>query len=149
MSISIGDASTAAKKPARKPRSGSARVNGSAVAAKSGRVLLVEDEALVGMMMTDFLRDIGFHVVGPFGSVAEAIDAIEREQLQAAILDINLRGELIYDLADELNGRGVPIVFVTGYGADAVDRRFADFPVLQKPVDSAALRRVLVVPKTN
>ena len=72
-----------------------------------------------------------------------------REHLQAAILDINLRGELIYDLADELTGRGVPIVFVTGYGADAVDRRFADFPVLQKPVDSAALRRVLVVPKTN
>ena len=91
-------------------------------------MLLVEDEALVGMMMTDFLRDIGFHVVGPFGRVAEAIDAIEQEQLQAAILDINLRGELIYDLADELTGRGVPIVFVTGYGADAVDRRFAEFP---------------------
>ena len=149
MAISIGDAAAASKKPARKPRSAGARVNGMAVAAKSGRVLLVEDEALVGMMMSDFLRDIGFHVVGPFGRVAEAIDAIEHEPLQAAILDINLRGELIYDLADELNGRGVPIVFVTGYGADAVDRRFADFPVLQKPVDSAALRRVLVVPKTN
>jgi hypothetical protein len=48
-----------------------------------------------------------------------------------------------------LAGRGVPIIFVTGYGADAVDRRFAEFPVLQKPVDSAALRRVLVVPKVN
>ena len=150
MAISIGDASAASKKPARKPRSaGDPRQRRRAVGAKSGRVLLVEDEALVGMMMTDFLRDIGFHVVGPFGRVAEAIDAIEQEQLQAAILDINLRGELIYDLADELTGRGVPIVFVTGYGADAVDRRFADFPVLQKPVDSAALRRVLVVPKTN
>jgi CheY-like chemotaxis protein len=101
------------------------------------------------MMMTDFLRDIGFHVVGPFGRVAEAIDAIEEEHLQAAVLDINLRGELIYELADQLTGRGIPIVFVTGYGADAVERRFADFPVLQKPVDSAALRRVLVVPKTN
>jgi PAS domain S-box-containing protein len=150
MEISVGDASAAAKKPGRKSRPGNNRVNGAVrPAAKTGRVLLVEDEALVGMMMTDFLRDIGFHVVGPFGRVSEAIDAIEREQLQAAILDINLRGELIYDLADELTGRGVPIVFVTGYGADAVDRRFADFPVLQKPVDSAALRRVLVVPKTN
>jgi PAS domain S-box-containing protein len=149
MAISIGDASAASKKAARKPRAGNARLNGSANPAKAGRVLLVEDEALVGMMMTDFLRDIGFHVVGPFGRVSEAIDAIDQEQIQAAILDINLRGELIYDLADELTGRGVPIVFVTGYGADAVDRRFADFPVLQKPVDSAALRRVLVVPKTN
>jgi PAS domain S-box-containing protein len=150
MSISVGDATAVSTKPsARKRRTaGSTRANG-AGDVKTGRVLLVEDEALVGMMMTDFLRDIGFHVVGPFGRVSDAIDAMEREQLQAAILDINLRGELIYDLADELTGRGVPIVFVTGYGADAVDRRFADFPVLQKPVDSAALRRVLVVPKTN
>jgi PAS domain S-box-containing protein len=147
MAISIGDPASTA--PSRKPRAATTHVNGAKLASKNGRVLLVEDEALVGMMMTDFLRDIGFHVVGPFGRVAEAIDAIEQEQLQAAILDINLRGELIYDLADELTGRGVPIVFVTGYGADAVDRRFAEFPVLQKPVDSAALRRVLVVPKVN
>jgi PAS domain S-box-containing protein len=147
MSISVGDATTAAKASPRGRRAAS--LNGSGSSAKTGRVLLVEDEALVGMMMTDFLRDIGFHVVGPFGRVSDAIDAIAQEQLQAAILDINLRGELIYDLADELTGRGVPIVFVTGYGADAVDRRFAEFPVLQKPVDSAALRRVLVVPKPN
>ena len=148
MSISVGDAAAPSKKP-RRPRSSAVRTNGAGAVAKTGSVLLVEDEALVGMMMTDFLRDIGFHVIGPFGRVAEAIDAIEQEQLQAAILDINLRGELIYELADELTGRGIPIVFVTGYGADAVDRRFADFPVLQKPVDSAALRRVLVVPKAN
>jgi len=143
MSISIDGAATAPKEPSRKRRTAGTSGNGSEAAVKNGRVLLVEDEALVGMMMTDFLRDIGFHVVGPFGRVSEAIDALNGEQLQAAILDINLRGELIYDLADELTGRGIPIVFVTGYGADAVDRRFADFPVLQKPVDSAALRRVL------
>ncbi|MPZ40095.1 MAG: response regulator [Rhizobiales bacterium] len=145
MSVSVGNALSVLKTQSRKRRPGgeTRRGNGSGVAVKSGRILLVEDEALVGMMMTDFLRDIGFHVVGPFGRVSEAIDAIGQEQLQAAVLDINLRGELIYDLADELTGRGVPIVFVTGYGADAVDQRFADFPVLQKPVDSAALRRVL------
>jgi DNA-binding LytR/AlgR family response regulator len=95
------------------------------------------------MMMTNFLTEIGFTVVGPFGRVSEAIAAMDGERLQAAVLDINLRGEMIYALADELTGRGVPIVFVTGYGADAVDGRFANFPVLQKPVDSAALRRVL------
>jgi two-component sensor histidine kinase/AmiR/NasT family two-component response regulator len=149
MSISVGDESSASKAQARKRRSSTESRRGNGAAVKSGRILLVEDEALVGMMMTDFLRDIGFHVVGPFGRVSEAIDAIGKEQLQAAVLDINLRGELIYDLADELTGRGVPIVFVTGYGADAVDRRFADFPVLQKPVDSAALRRALVIPKVN
>jgi PAS domain S-box-containing protein len=150
MSISVGDAVTMPSMAARKRWAmASNRINGSGGAARNGRVLLVEDEALVAMMMTDFLRDIGFHVIGPFGRVSDAIDAIAQEQPQAAILDINLRGELIYDLADELTGRGIPIVFVTGYGADAVDRRFADFPVLQKPVDSAALRRVLVAPKAN
>jgi PAS domain S-box-containing protein len=143
MSISIDGAAADPNSPSRKRRTGEAGGNGSKATVKNRRVLLVEDEALVGMMMTDFLREIGFHVVGPFGSVAEAIAAINQEQLQAAILDINLRGELIYDLADELTGRGVPIVFVTGYGADAVEQRFADFPVLQKPVDSAALKRVL------
>ena len=95
------------------------------------------------MMMTDFLTEIGFHVVGPFGKVADAIEAIDRERFHAAVLDINLRGEMIYTLADELTGRGVPIVFVTGYGSEAIDRRFANVPVLQKPVDSASLRRVL------
>jgi PAS domain S-box-containing protein len=143
MSIAIEGGAAPAKEPSPKRETSAARGNGFQTAIRNRRVLLVEDEALVGMMMTDFLREIGFHVVGPFGRVSEAIDALGREQLEAAILDINLRGELIYDLADELTGRGVPIVFVTGYGADAVDRRFADFPVLQKPVDSAALRRVL------
>jgi PAS domain S-box-containing protein len=142
MTVTIGE-SPLAKSQSRKRRPTNDRANVAAAVVKSGRILLVEDEALVGMMMTDFLRDIGFHVIGPFGRVSEAIDAIGQEQLQAAVLDINLRGEMIYDLADELAGRGVPIVFVTGYGADAVDQRYADFPVLQKPVDSAALRRVL------
>jgi PAS domain S-box-containing protein len=110
----------------------------------SGRnVLLVEDEALVGLMMKDFLTTIGFNVVGPFGKVAEAFAAVGREQLQAAVLDINLRGETIYPLADELTSRGVAIVFVTGYGPEAIDRRFANVPVLQKPVDNAVLQRML------
>jgi PAS domain S-box-containing protein len=111
----------------------------------SGRsVLLVEDEALVGLMMKDFLTNIGFNVVGPFGKVAEAFAAVGKEhQLQAAVLDINLRGETIYPLADELTSRGVSIVFVTGYGPEAIDRRFANVPVLQKPVDNAVLQQML------
>ena len=120
-----------------------AQGNGSAVIAETRRVLLVEDEVIVGMMMKDVLTEIGFHVVGPFGKVSDAIEVIDRERLGAAVLDVNLRGEMIYGLADELTGRGVPLVFVTGYGPEAIDARFANVPVLQKPVDSAALRRVL------
>ena len=95
------------------------------------------------MMMKDVLTAIGFHVVGPFGKVSDAIEVIDRERLRAAVLDVNLRGETIYSLADALTGWGVPLVFVTGYGPEAIDTRFANVPVLQKPVDSAALRRVL------
>ena len=107
------------------------------------RVLLVEDEALVGIMMKDLLTGLGFEVVGPFGMVSEAIRVVEREQLQAAVLDVNLRGEMIYGLADKLTDRGIPLVFVTGYGAETIDPRFANVPVLQKPVDNIALQRVL------
>jgi two-component SAPR family response regulator len=112
-------------------------------------VLLVEDETLVAMMMAELLQDIGFDVVGPFGSVAEGISGMERQPLDAAVLDVNLRGEMVYELADKLMGYGVPIIFVTGYGADSVDRRFSAYPILQKPVDSAALQRVLVRSKEN
>ena len=145
MSIAIGErpAEAAQKSPRRRRDIAKEKVNGTAVAADRQRVLLVEDEAIVGMMMTDFLTEIGFHVVGPFGKVADAIEAIDGQRFQAAVLDINLRGEMIYSLADELTGRGVPIVFVTGYGSEAIDGRFANVPVLQKPIDSASLRRVL------
>src|SRR5207247_913711 len=60
------------------------------------RLLLVEDEALVGMMMSDTLTQLGFHVLGPFGKIADALAAARREDFQAAILDINVDGELAY-----------------------------------------------------
>jgi FixJ family two-component response regulator len=94
-------------------------------------------------MMAELVSDMGFDVVGPYGRVAEAAEAIVGQPISAAILDINLGGELVYDLAEDLVGRGLPIVFVTGYGADMLDRRFSNIPVLQKPVDVAALKRVL------
>jgi two-component sensor histidine kinase/DNA-binding response OmpR family regulator len=106
------------------------------------RVLLVEDEALVGMMMKDTLTDLGFQVVGPFCKVIDAVEALNGEPFQAAVLDINLRGDMIYTLAEEIAGRGIPFIFVTGYGSEAIDSRFANIPVLQKPVDRAALRRI-------
>ncbi len=144
LTIDIGDVSSSAPQSQPKDQPVVRAANGLDVKAQSGRVLLVEDEMLVAMMMAELLRDIGFDVVGPFGSVAEAMSGIERQSLDAAVLDVNLRGEMIYDLAEKLMGQGIPIVFVTGYGADSLDRRFASYPVLQKPVDSAALQRVLV-----
>jgi PAS domain S-box-containing protein len=151
MTIDIGDVASSAPPPQpTDQKTGRATPgNGSDVKAQSGRVLLVEDETLVAMMMAELLQDIGFDVVGPFGSVAEGISGMERQPIDAAVLDVNLRGEMVYELADKLMGHGVPIVFVTGYGADSVDRRFSAYPILQKPVDSAALQRVLVRTKQD
>jgi two-component sensor histidine kinase/response regulator RpfG family c-di-GMP phosphodiesterase len=137
--------------PENEPRKSSERRSGLDVSRDKGlanvaqgrRILLVEDEALVGMMMRDVLTEFGFCVIGPFGRVSDAIEIVDQEMPQAAVLDINLRGEMIYALADKLTGQGVPIVFVTGYGTDAIDGRFANVPVLQKPLDTAALWHIL------
>jgi PAS domain S-box-containing protein len=107
------------------------------------RLLLVEDEALVGMMMKDALTELGFAVIGPFGRVADAMQAARHEKFNAAVLDINVKGEMVYDLADAIAARDIPLIFVTGYGSEAIEERFKQVPVLQKPVDKAALKRVL------
>jgi two-component sensor histidine kinase len=104
------------------------------------RVMIVEDEALVAMMMEDFVEELGFSVCGPFSSLSAATLAARAGEFEAAVLDVNLGGELVYPLADLLAERGVPFIFVTGYGSDLVDSRFADIPVLQKPVQVGELR---------
>jgi len=106
------------------------------------RVLLVEDEALVGMMIQDTMSDCGFQIVGPVCTMADALKAARDDDFDAAILDINLGDELVYPVADILVERGVPFIFVTGYDADGVDRRFRDVPVLQKPVEQEMLQRL-------
>ena len=108
------------------------------------RLLLVEDEALTGMMMSDMLTELGFEVIGPFGRVADAMAAVGREDFQAAVLDVNLDGEMVYPVAEAVLALGVPFVFVTGYSAEGIDRRFAQVPVLQKPIERQMLQNVFV-----
>lgn len=104
------------------------------------RVMIVEDEALVAMMMEDFVEELGFSVCGPFSSLSAATLAARTGEFEAAVLDVNLGGELVYPVADLLAARGVPFIFVTGYGPDLVESRFADVPVLQKPVQVSDLQ---------
>jgi two-component SAPR family response regulator len=106
------------------------------------RLLLVEDEALTGMMMCDMLTELGFDVIGPFGRVADAMAALKREDFHAAVLDVNLDGEAVYPVADAVVERGLPFVFVTGYSSEGIDRRFAQVPVLQKPIERQMLQSV-------
>jgi two-component sensor histidine kinase/DNA-binding response OmpR family regulator len=106
------------------------------------RMLIAEDEALVAIMMEDLAVELGWSVVGPFAKAADALAAAKDDDIQAALLDVNLGGESVYAVADALTARGVPFVFTTGYGAESIDRRFASTPILQKPIDRQVLEQV-------
>ncbi len=106
------------------------------------RVLLVEDEALVAMMIQETLAEFGFQVLGPVSTASEALTAARERHVDAAVLDINLGDGLVYTVAEILAKRGVPFVFVTGYDADSVDSRFDGIPVLQKPIERESLQKI-------
>ncbi len=108
------------------------------------RVLLVEDEALVGIMIQECLTEFGFEIVGPVCTVSEAMAAAEGGHFDAAILDINLGDSSAYRVAEILSARGVPFIFVTGYDTDSVDTRFKEIPVLQKPIERQMLQKIFV-----
>jgi PAS domain S-box-containing protein len=118
--------------------------NGLKVAGKP-RVLLVEDEALVAMMIQECLTEFGYQVVGPICTASEAAAKAKDGPLEAAVLDINLGDGAVYPIADMLAARGVPFVFVTGYDADSVDARFRKIPILQKPIEREMLKKAFVV----
>jgi two-component sensor histidine kinase/DNA-binding response OmpR family regulator len=104
------------------------------------RVLLVEDETLIAMMMEGLLRDLELEVVGPFGTVHDALEAIRHEAIDAAILDVNLGGEMAYPIAQLLQAKKVPFVFMTGYGSETITMPFANVRVFQKPLEREVLR---------
>jgi PAS domain S-box-containing protein len=107
------------------------------------RVLLVEDEPLVSMMLADMLSAFGHKVDGPYNRFSDAILAAKSNNLQAGILDVNLGGEKTYAVADILTDRKIPFAFVTGYGPDSIVPAFAHAPVLQKPIEAAKLHALL------
>jgi CheY-like chemotaxis protein len=97
------------------------------------RVLIVEDESLLAMLLEDMLAELGCEVLGSAATVAEAIEAIARETPDVTILDIKLGAEKSFRVAEFLTGRGLPFVFATGYGDGQVDDPWRDRQVLQKP----------------
>jgi CheY-like chemotaxis protein len=95
-------------------------------------ILIVEDEAVVADMLESILQDLGMTVLGPAGTVAAALTLCGSDRIDAAILDVNLRGEKIDPVADALRRRGVPMVFATGYGAGAAATA-KGAPIITKP----------------
>jgi two-component sensor histidine kinase/CheY-like chemotaxis protein len=106
------------------------------------RVLILEDEGLIAMMMAQTLTELGVTVVGPFSNVRDALTAIERESIDSGILDVNLGGEMADPVAHLLQARNVPFVFMTGYGTEVVASRFPDVTVLQKPIEREVLEQL-------
>jgi DNA-binding NtrC family response regulator len=108
------------------------------------RILVVEDEALVAMLIEDELFELGFDVVGPAATVSHALALCHDERIDGAVLDVNLGGGQRSDsVADFLLSKRIPFVFVTGYGDAGVSARFADKAVLQKPFALPDLRRLV------
>ena len=107
------------------------------------RVLVVEDEALIAILMEDMVRDFGSEVVGPSATLEHAIRLASDDTINAAILDINLAGAVVFPVADALRERGTPIIFATGYGAKALPPRFAGSLTVAKPFTYASLASCL------
>lgn len=116
------------------------------------RVLLVEDESLVAMLIETILEDAGCAVVGPAGRVAEGLALLAEREVDAALLDVNVGGEEVFAVAEALAGRGIPFAFSSGYGAAGLPPEWSDRPVVAKPFDEAgvlgALAAAVLSPRT-
>jgi CheY-like chemotaxis protein len=119
-------------------------MNGSPdVAAAPRRILVVEDEMLIGMLLEDMLADMGHTVVGVIPRVNDALAAVQREAFDLAILDVHLNGQAVYPVAESLISKGIPFVFATGYGERGLPEQYRNRPILQKPFAKEDLERTL------
>lgn len=101
---------------------------------KGLRILVAEDEYLLADDVCGALARAGAEVVGPVPSVQQAAQLLEREPFDAALLDINLRGEMVFAIADVLSERRVPFAFLTGYDPASLPERYGSVSTIQKPV---------------
>ena len=108
------------------------------------RVLLVEDELLVAMLIEDLLLDQGCIVVGPLSRVPDALVTARHEALDLAVLDVNVAGEKAYPVADVLDARRIPFLFVSGYGQSAIPANRPGWSACPKPFQSAKLISMLL-----
>lgn len=105
------------------------------------RILVVEDELLIAVMIEGRLQELGCIVVGPVGRLDDALRLAGNEALDAAVLDVTIRGGLAYPVADLLRARGIPFVLASGYGSWALPAAYQDQPRLTKPFTLTELER--------
>lgn len=107
------------------------------------RILVVDDEPLISMMVEDWLNELGCEVLGPARSVHQGLELVQNAAPDAAILDVNLAGETCYPLAEALRNRGVPLAFATGDRGLNPSSGFNDPILLHKPFDFESVKAVL------
>lgn len=108
------------------------------------RVLVVEDDSLVAMMVEDMLADIGCGTVTVADSLAAALSEATTGSFDFAVLDVNIAGEEVFPVADALKARGVPFAFASGYGAMGVPERYRDAAIAAKPFRIDELEAVVL-----
>jgi CheY-like chemotaxis protein len=111
--------------------------------ATSRRVLVVEDELMIRMLLEGMLADLGHILAGEAGSVEEALKLVAQTDFDVALLDVNLNGQPITPVAEALVARGLPFVFASGYGQRGVPEPYRANPTLQKPFQLEALGKAL------
>ena len=107
------------------------------------RVLIVEDEGLIAMLLEELMERMGYEVAAVSSTLEEALELARAIVIDFAMLDINLNGKESFPIAAVLRGRGIPFVFATGYGDAALASDFADALVVEKPFSRDALRKTL------
>jgi CheY-like chemotaxis protein len=107
------------------------------------RVLIVEDELMIRMLLEDMLDELGYIVAAQAARIEEALQLLSTAEFDLAVLDVNLDGKPISPVADALAARGTPFVFATGYGERGLPESHRDRPTLKKPFEKDSLGRML------
>ena len=107
------------------------------------KVLVVEDEMMIAMLIEDMLDEFGCKLVGPATNVPRALELIGKESIAVAVLDLNLDGKDTYAIADALQRKSVPFIFATGYGSTGLRQEYGNRPVLPKPFQARDLEAAL------
>jgi CheY-like chemotaxis protein len=107
------------------------------------KVLVVEDEMMIAMLIEDMLDEFGCVLVGPATTVPRALELIGKESIDIAILDLNLDGQDTYAIADALQQKKIPFIFATGYGSTVLRKKHGNRPILQKPFQQTDLEMAL------
>jgi CheY-like chemotaxis protein len=109
----------------------------------TGSVFLVEDEALIRMMVVEMLEELGHSVAAEAGGIDEAMRLAQSADFDLAILDVNLGGKMSFSVADAIRSRGLPVIIASGYGSQGMPNPYRDWPILQKPFEIDILQQMI------